>query len=329
MEKVYFIGNNKSAAELLQALNWKVGRIVVDNFDEMAMLDRLAGEQNCHQAVLLRLTPAVDPHTHRFLSTGVMDSKFGFTLASAENAIVQAMAATNLDLVGLHFHLGSPIAEMDPYERAIDVIFEIAARVQRRNGFTLQELDIGGGYAVQYTRDNPVPPLADYAAAVAVRIAARCREQGWPLPRLVIEPGRAITGRAGVALYTAGSGKDIPGIRRYVSVDGGMGDNIRPPLYDARYEAVVANKMEEENTDKVTIAGRFCESGDILIRDIALPEVVAGDIIALPVSGAYCLPMASNYNAVYRPAVVMVGNGRVRLIRRRETLEDLIRYDIV
>lgn len=329
MDRVYFIGNNKSATELNLALDWGVGRIVVDNFHELAMLDELAGEKGIRQDILLRLSPAVDPHTHQYLATGVLDSKFGFTLASAEEALTQAMAADNLSLLGLHFHLGSPICETEPYEKAIDVVLEIAADMKRQCGFELKELDIGGGFAVQYTLDRSAPPIARYAEVIAARINGKCRELAMALPRLVIEPGRAVVARAGVALYTAGSSKDIPGVRRYVSVDGGMGDNIRPPLYGARYEAALANKMRQENTEVVTISGKFCESGDILIRDVRLPEVVAGDIIAIPDCGAYCLPLSSNYIASFRPAVVMVSEGRARLIRRRETLEDLIRCDMV
>lgn len=329
LDNVYFVGNNKSASELNLALDWGVGRVVVDNFHELEMLDKLAGEKGIRQAILLRLSPAVDPHTHQYLATGVLDSKFGFTLASAGAAVSQAMAAGNLNLVGLHCHLGSPIFEVEPYQAAIEVLLGLAADMKREHGFELKELDIGGGYAVQYTLDTPAPPVSYYAEAIAAEITGQCRELELELPLLVIEPGRSIVARAGVALYTAGSSKDIPGVRRYVSVDGGMGDNIRPPLYGARYEAVVANKMGQENTEVVTISGKFCESGDILIRDIQLPEINAGDVVAIPVSGAYCLPMASNYNASFRPAVVMAKEGRARLIRRRETLEDLIRPDVM
>ncbi len=329
MGRVYFIGNNKSAAELTLALDWGVGRIVVDNFHELAMLDKIAGEKGIRQDVLLRLSPAVDPHTHQYLATGVLDSKFGFILASAEEAISRAVAADNLSLLGLHFHLGSPIYETEPYEKAVEVVLELAADMKRQHAFELRELDIGGGFAVQYTLDKPAPPVASYAEVIAARISGRCRELAMEPPRLVVEPGRAVVARAGVALYTVGSSKDIPGVRRYVSVDGGMGDNIRPPLYGARYEAALANKMHQDNTEVVTISGKFCESGDILIRDVRLPEVVADDIVAIPDCGAYCLPLSSNYIASFRPAVVMVGEGKARLIRRRETLEDLIRYDMV
>lgn len=217
----------------------------------------------------------------------------------------------------------------EPRWKAVEVVLELAADMKRQHAFELRELDIGGGFAVQYTLDKPAPPVASYAEVIAARISGRCRELAMEPPRLVVEPGRAVVARAGVALYTVGSSKDIPGVRRYVSVDGGMGDNIRPPLYGARYEAALANKMHQDNTEVVTISGKFCESGDILIRDVRLPEVVADDIVAIPDCGAYCLPLSSNYIASFRPAVVMVGEGKARLIRRRETLEDLIRYDMV
>jgi diaminopimelate decarboxylase len=250
-------------------------------------------------------------------------------MLSAEEAVAQAVSAPHLNLIGLHFHIGSLIHEVEPYEQATKRVLEFASEMNSRYGFTLAELDTGGGFAIQYTRDTPAPPLAIYAEAIAATVKRCCRELGLALPRLIIEPGRAIVGQAGVALYTVGAVKDIPGIRRYVSVDGGMGDNIRPALYGARYEALVAGKMNEKDTQEVTISGKFCESGDILIRDISLPPLVAGDIIAVPSCGAYCLPMASNYNAALKPAVVMVKEGNARLIRRRETLTDLTRWDLI
>jgi diaminopimelate decarboxylase len=329
LEKVYFHGNNKSAEEIRLALEWQVGRLVVDNFHELALLAEIAGEKGVRPDVLLRLSPAVDPHTHQYIATGVLDSKFGFTMASAEEAVTQAMAAASLNLVGLHFHIGSLIPEAGPYEEAIGVVLDFAADMRRKCDFKLGELNIGGGVAVQYTLDGPVLPVATYARAIADKVAGKCQELGLAPPHLVVEPGRAIVARAGVALYTAGAVKDIPEVRRYVSVDGGMGDNIRTALYGARYEAVIADKMRTEVLGKVTIAGRFCESGDILVSDVEMPAVAAGDIIAIPVSGAYCLPLASNYNASFRPAVVMVNEGKARLVRRREMLEDLTRCDVV
>jgi diaminopimelate decarboxylase len=329
LDRVYQHGNNKSAEELKLALEWRVGRIVVDNFGELRMLDEIAGAQGLKPDILLRLSPGVDPHTHKYIATGAIDSKFGFPMLKAEEAVSQAIRAPNLNLIGLHFHIGSLIHEVEPYQQAIERVLQFAREMNTEHGFELKELNIGGGFAIQYTRDAPAPPVSAYTEAVVARIKDRCQGLELKLPQLIVEPGRAIVGQAGVALYTVGIVKDIPGIRHYVSVDGGMGDNIRPALYEAKYEAVVANNMVEKEAGEVTISGKFCESGDILIRDISLPDLVTGDIIALPSCGAYCLPLASNYNASLKPAVVMVREAKARLMRRRETFADLTRCDIV
>ena len=306
LDKVYFHGNNKSAEELGLALDCHIGRIVVDNFHELDMLVKMAKERGCVPDILIRLTPGVDPHTHEYITTGLIDSKFGFYLSSWEDAVSQALASPDLNLLGFHFHIGSLIFESEPYEKSVAVVLDFAAEMKSKYGFELQELNVGGGFAVQYVADSPPPPVSYYAEAITSRVISKCWELNLPLPRLVIEPGRSIVGRAGVALYRAGVVKDIPEVRRYVSVDGGMGDNIRPALYGALYEAVVANKMLDNETNKVTIAGKFCESGDVLIKDIDLPPIASGDIIAIPSCGAYCLSMASNYNAALKPAVVLV-----------------------
>ena len=328
-DRVYFHGNNKSAEELKLALEWKVGCIVVDNFHELAMLAEIAKEQGSVPDILLRLTPGVDPHTHKHIATGMVDSKFGFPLSSAEEAVAKAMSVPDLNLVGLHFHLGSQIFEVEPYQEAIGITLDFAAAVKSKYGFELRELDVGGGFAVQYTLDSPAPPISNYAEAIVSTVINKCQALKLALPRLIVEPGRVIVGQAGVALYKVGAVKDILGVRCYVSVDGGMADNIRPALYGAKYEAVVANKVLAEEAGKVTIAGKFCESGDVLIKDINLPQVTAGDILAVADCGAYCLPMASNYNVSLKPAVVLVKEGKARLIRRRETFDDLIKCDLV
>ncbi|MBA7560229.1 Diaminopimelate decarboxylase [subsurface metagenome] len=329
MERVYFPGNNKSAEELKLALEWGVGRIVVDNFHELELLGKLAREQSNKPDILLRLSPGVDPHTHRYIITGNLDSKFGVPMAHGEEALAAVLAMPQLKLRGLHFHIGSQIAELEPYQQATDIILSFAAEMKQKHGFEMEELSIGGGFAVQYTLDSPAPPVADYAEAMTSSLIKGCQRLGLAQPRLIIEPGRSVLGQSGVALYTVGVVKDIPGVRRYVSVDGGMGDNIRPALYGAEHEAVAINKMAEKETDKVTVAGKFCESGDIIIKDIMLPPLAAGDILAVADCGAYCLPLASNYNASLKPAVVMVKEGKARLIRRRETLDDLTRCDLV
>ncbi len=328
LDKVYFHGNNKSTEELTQALKWGVGRIVVDNFHELQMLAEMAEEQGSAVDILLRVTPGVEPHTHRYIATGVIDSKFGFPLVSGGEAVAQAMSASNRNLVGLHFHIGSSIFEVEPYQEAIGIILDFAAEMRRKHQFELRELDVGGGFAIQYPLDNPAPPISAFAEVIASGVIDKCRQLKLPLPRLVIEPGRSIVGPAGVALYTVGVVKEIPGVRRYVSVDGGMADNIRPALYGAKFEAVVAGKMNGKEEGDVTVSGKFCESGDVLIRDIALPKVAAGDIIAIPGCGAYCLPQASNFNASFKPPIVLVNKGRARLIRRRETLADITKCDV-
>ena len=329
LDRVYFHGNNKSAEELRMALDWGIGRIVVDNFHELNMLGKMAKEKGYKPNILLRISPGVDPHTHQYTITGNVDSKFGFPRVEGEEAVTTAMSLSNLNLVGLHFHIGSLIFEVEPYVQAIESILEFASEMERKHGFELKEFDVGGGFGVRYTLESQDTPISAFAEAITSTIISKCRELDLVLPKLVIEPGRSIVGQAGVALYTVGVVKDIPGVRRYVSVDGGMADNIRPPLYGARLEAVIANRMTAKIANKFTIAGKFCESGDILIRDIALPEPVAGDILAVAGCGAYSIPQASNYNASLKPAIVLVKEGKARLIRRRETFDDLTRCDVI
>ena len=331
LDKVYFHGNNKTPEELNLALDLGVGRIVVDNFYELELLNKLVGERVISQDILLRLTPGVDPHTHQYTTTGTMESKFGFPLdtGQAEQAVKQALAASNLNLLGFHFHLGSPVSEVQPYELAMELVLRFTREMGNKFSFNLHEFDIGGGFAVPYTLDYKVPTVADYAGALTAKLSGLISELGLSRPRLIIEPGRAIIGQAGVALYKVGAIKEIPGIKKYVCVDGGISDNIRPALYGAKHEAMVANKALGEEREMVTIAGKLCESGDILVRDVNLASLRPGDIIAIPVCGAYSIPMSSNYNAMPRPAVVMAKEGRGRLIRRQETYQDLMSLDLI
>ncbi len=329
MSKVVFHGNNKSAAELKLALELGVGRIVVDNFYEMEMLAGIARETGKRPRIMLRLSPGVMAHTHKYVITGAPDSKFGFPMSQADDAVARALGAPELELMGLHFHVGSAVFEIEPYEQAIDVITDFAARMKRRHGFAIREMDAGGGFAVQYEADKPAPPAAFYAEKISSRLKTRCQENDLPLPALTVEPGRAIVARAGLALYRVGSAKEIPGLKSFIAIDGGMADNIRPALYGSHHEPVVASRMNEKPSRRVSIAGKFCESGDILAEDVDLPPAVAGDIIAVADCGAYCLPMASNYNASLKPPVVVVRDGQARLIRRGETYEDLFRNDLV
>ncbi|MDH4269044.1 MAG: diaminopimelate decarboxylase [Dehalococcoidia bacterium] len=331
LDKVYFHGNNKTPEELKLALDLGVGKIVVDNFYELELLNRLARKRGIDQNILLRLSPGVDPHTHGYTTTGTIESKFGFPLATgqAEEAVNRASSASNLNLLGLHFHLGSPVSEIQPYELAIELALGFAREMGKKFDFNIGEFDIGGGFAVPYTADSRVPTIGEYARAITDKLNSLVSGLGLNRPRLIVEPGRAIVAQAGVALYKVGAVKEIPGIKRYVCVDGGISDNIRPALYGAKYEALVANKALESEGNMVTIAGKLCESGDILVQDVNLAAARPGDIIAIPVCGAYSIPMASNYNALPRPAIVMVKEGRARLIRRRETYQDLMSLDLI
>jgi diaminopimelate decarboxylase len=330
LEHVYFHGNNKTPDELVQAVESNIGRIVVDSFHELDLLNRIAGDAGKVQEVLVRVSPGVDPHTHVHTTTGILDSKFGFSIQTghAAEAVRQAIAAEYLDLKGLHFHLGSPIFELEPYGVATEVVLRFAADL-REEGLEMEEFSPGGGFAIAYTRDQEPPAVGEYADTIIAALTSNCDALGLPAPRLIIEPGRSIIGPAGVAVYRIGAIKDIPGVRKYVSVDGGMGDNIRPALYQAVYEVVVANKANQDPAETVTIAGKYCESGDILASDIMLPIVESGDVLAIPAAGAYCPSMASNYNLNPRPPIVLVKDGQSRLIRRRESYQDMMIADVV
>jgi diaminopimelate decarboxylase len=329
-ERIHFFGNNKSEEELREALDYGVGRIDVDNFHEMQLLNGLAQARGQPQKVTLRLSPGIDPHTHAHTTTGTLDSKFGIPLPTgqAAAAVRQALEMPGLEPVGLHVHLGSPIFEITPYRQAVEVVFAFAAEMKRKHGFEMREFSPGGGFAVRYVEGQEPPPVAEYAEEIVSALKEAGQKHDLPLPVLAIDPGRAIVARAGVALYTVGSSKDVPEVRRFVSVDGGMADNIRPALYDSQYSALVANKPLDRRRERVTIAGKYCESGDILLRDAELPPLEPGDILAMPAAGAYALTMASNYNASLRPAIVLVKDGQARLMRRRETYDDLMRCDV-
>ena len=331
MRTVYFHGNNKSADELALAVECGIGRIVIDNSGEVALAEAAARAAGVVQPVLLRVSPGVDAHTHEKTTTGILDTKFGVPIATgAAEAAVRAIAeATHLEFRGLHMHLGSPIFELEPYVLGIEVLAAFIADVCRdRLGVAVPECSPGGGFAVAYLGDQEPPALAAYARAICGTFRREADARGFPMPRLTLEPGRSIVGRAGVALYTVGARKEIPGVRTYVAVDGGMADNVRPAMYGARYEAIAAERPLAPAEETVTIAGKYCESGDILVRDAALPRLHAGELLATPAAGAYPLAMASNYTLAYKPAVVLVANGSARLLRRRETAADLMALDV-
>jgi len=327
-EHLYFHGNNKSEQELLDALEAKVGRIVIDSFSELETLRALTGSRQQKAAVLLRVKPGVEAHTHEYIQTGQIDSKFGLGLEEAKEAVHMLLAsAPYLELKGFHCHIGSQIFQLEPYRLAAQIMVKFISEVRRETGYIATELDMGGGLGIHYLkRDNP-PSIETFVETVAGAVKEAAEKESFPLPELILEPGRSIVGEAGITLYRVGVIKDIPGIRRYVSVDGGMMDNIRPALYKSPYEALTANKASYNSLEKVTIAGKACESGDILIEDIELPPLEKGDILAVLSTGAYCYSMASNYNRNPRPAVIFVYRGKPRVVVRRETYEDLLAHD--
>ncbi len=324
-DRIYLHGNNKTPAEIRAALGMGVEHVVVDNLDEIELVARLAVELDATPRVLLRLAPAIDPHTHRYLATGVAESKFGLPLATGdalEAARRVRAQAPRLVLVGLHVHIGSQIFQLAPYRDAVAALLDFARTLSETMDVELEEFDIGGGWGVAYKEGQQTVSVDAVADAIVSALANdRPRTEG---ARLLVEPGRALVAQSAVALYTVGGIKRIGDLRTYVSVDGGMGDNIRPALYGAQYAACVANKMADAPKIQVAIAGRYCEQGDILIEQVELPEVAVGDVIAIPDAGAYQIPMTSNYNLIPRPAVVAVREGEARLIRRRETIEDLL-----
>ncbi|PWK14465.1 diaminopimelate decarboxylase [Tumebacillus permanentifrigoris] len=331
-ELIHFHGNNKTPDEIEQALAAGIGAFVVDNFHELALLGALAVQQGVVADVLLRLAPGVEVHTHEYISTGKEDSKFGFDLSSgaAEQAVKQAVQTKGVRLVGLHSHIGSQIFETEGFKLAIDIVAKFYAQaVQEWAAQDLTVFNVGGGFGIRYTEEDAPLQIQEYIEAIATAVKASFDRLGLEYPEVVIEPGRSIVGNAGTTLYTVGSSKDIPGVRKYVSVNGGMADNPRPALYQAVYEAMLANRATEVPSEVVSIAGKACESGDMLIWDAKLPAVQAGDILAVSSTGAYNYSMASNYNRIARPAVVFVQNGHADLVVKRESYDDVVALDIV
>ena len=330
-DRIFFHGNNKSEDELLLAGAQGVGRIVVDNLDEITLLARVAAKRTARIPALLRLGPAVDVHTHAHLLTGAEDTKFGLDIASgaAEAGVRAMLVQPDLELRGFHAHIGSQIRELGPYRESVERLFAFAAKMREKTGFVTREISPGGGYGVRYTTDDPETRPADMIREVTAIVLDAARRHGFadPLPDLTVEPGRSIVAPAGVALYRVGSVKR--GARTYVAVDGGMADNIRPTAYAAKYTAMVASRVRGDDVTEVAVAGKYCETGDILIQSVALPLPHVGEVIAIPVAGAYQLSMASNYNMAPRPAVVVVRDGRARLVRRRETFVDLLAPEVV
>lgn len=330
MSKVLFNGNNKSFDELTLALELGVGRISVDNFFELSLLDEIAKSHDKTVDILLRITPGIECHTHEYIQTGHLDSKFGFDLTQIDDAVDLILNDyTNLKLHGLHAHIGSQIFETSIYGDEIEILVKEIARLDEKFNLKLDEINIGGGLGVKYT-DSDCPPSTYTIAEIVIKRLYECIEKyKIDAPALFIEPGRSIISTAGVTLYTLGSSKQVPKGKKYVAVDGGMADNARPSMYQAEYFAQIANKPDYELANTVTIAGRFCESGDILIKGIKLPEIEEGDILCVYNTGAYNYSMSSNYNRVQKPAMVILNEGHADVIIKRESLKDLIEHDVI
>jgi len=325
--RIYFHGNNKSVAEIEAGLDAGIGHFVVDSFEEVERLEAAAAARGRSQDVLVRVTPGVRPNTHDFVQTGQQDSKFGFGLADgrAAEAVRLLKDAPHLELVGVHAHIGSQIFELDSYRREVEVLFVAIDEWRRDFGFDCRVFNIGGGLGIRYTAADRPSSIAEFAGIAVGAVHDGAAHHDIPMPRLFVEPGRSIAGKAAVTAYTVGTVKVIPGVRTYVAVDGGMSDNLRPMLYDSKYEAMLANKAEVPATDVVTVAGKHCESGDVLVRDVHIAPPEPGDILVTPGTGAYGYAMANNYNAQPRPAVVLVGGGRAPVIIERETWDDVLR----
>ena len=329
MSKVLFNGNNKLFNELNLALDLGVGRISVDNFSELSLLDNLAKEKNVVADVLLRVTPGIECHTHEYIQTGHLDSKFGFDLSQTDEAIKLILCEyKNLKLRGLHAHIGSQIFETSVYSDEIEILVKEFARIKKSFNIDLDEMNIGGGLGVKYVENDCPPSIDEIAEAIISKLYETAKKYEINLPTLIIEPGRSIISTSGVTLYSLGSSKQVPNATKYVSVDGGMADNPRPSMYQAQYFAQIANKpLQTENLQTVTIAGKFCESGDILIKNIDLPNPEKGDVLCVYNTGAYNYSMASNYNKVQKPAMVLVNNSQSDIIIDREIYEDLISHE--
>ena len=330
MDKIYFHGINKTDAELRMAVENGVGHIIVDNMWELERLNTIAQEYGVVQNIMFRIKPGVDAHTHSFIQTGQIDSKFGVALENGEAFEIYKMAhdMSNVNPDGLHCHIGSQIFDVEPFLKAAELMMNFAGDLMDELGLVIKKLNLGGGYGIRYTEaDDPVP-YDEYIKNVSEVVKNTAKVRGIEIPAILMEPGRSISAPAGLTLYTVGSIKDIKGVRKYVSVDGGMSDNPRYIMYESEYSAVIANKADKEKDDRVTVAGKCCESGDILLYDTMLQKSQSGDILAVLATGAYNYSMSSNYNRIPRPAMVAVKDGNAKVIVKRETYEDVIKNDV-
>ncbi len=330
MERVFVHGNNKTPQELEEAISAGVGRIILDSRIELARVSEIAGRLGKTQDIYMRITPGVEADTHEYIRTGCEDSKFGFTMLEdfAYKCVADVLAAPNVRLAGLHCHIGSQIFALHSFREAAQVMVEFMARIREGYGYLIEELDLGGGLGIAYTAEDRPSSIDDFAEVTCAAVREFCADHDLPLPRLLVEPGRSLVANAGVTLYTVGILKTLPGIRKYVAVDGGMSDNIRTALYHADYEPVIANKAGQPRTEIVTLCGKHCESGDAVVIDMPLQHPDLGDVVCVFGTGAYNMTMASNYNGQPRPAVVFVRDGQARVVTRRETYNDLYARDL-
>ncbi|MBQ9747605.1 MAG: diaminopimelate decarboxylase [Clostridia bacterium] len=330
MERAFFHGNNKTDADIAYAIQNGIGYFVVDNPEELDAIDTEAGRAGIRQKILLRITPGIDPHTHQKISTGGVDSKFGSAIETglAERITRMALDKENIELCGFHCHIGSQIFEIEPFVLAADIMIGFLADMRDKLGFTASVLNLGGGIGVRYVESDPEISVTQNVKAICDHVRATCEKHGVTLPTVYMEPGRSIVADAGMTLYTVGSVKEIEGFKNYVSIDGGMTDNPRYTLYQSAYTVLLANRADEPADALYTVGGRCCESGDIIQENVSLPHPERGDLLAVLVTGAYNYSMASNYNRVTRPPVVLLRNGESRLAVRRERFEDLVACDI-
>lgn len=330
LNQTSFNGNNKSEEELNFALDNNINTISVDNFYELKLLNKIAKEKNKIQKIHLRITPGIECHTHEYIQTGQIDSKFGFDLSMLNEAVNLILNKyKNLNLKGLHAHIGSQIFETEVYKDVARIVLEEIKKIKDDFNIELNEINLGGGLGITYTNEDNPPSVYEIAEVITKSINENCEKLNLEKPVLYIEPGRSLVCSAGFSLYTLGSSKEIKGIRKYITIDGGMADNPRPSMYQAKYSAEIANAKKENNPQIVTIAGKFCESGDILIKDIELNSPQAGDILCVYDTGAYCYSMSSNYNRMLKPAMVLIEDGKAKLIVKRQTLEQLIENDVI
>lgn len=329
LERIYFHGNNKSDYEIDLGVRLGIGRFIVDNIHELEVLNSIAQEYGRVQKVYLRITPGVEAHTHEYIKTGQLDSKFGFPVIgdTVYDAIKRAKELEYIELNGLHCHIGSQIFDLEPFEDTTEIMLNLINDIKEKLGYEIKELDLGGGFGIYYTEGDKPKEIEEYCSVIINKADEICRKLNMNVPILSIEPGRSIVGNAGLTLYTVGAIKEIPNIRKYVSVDGGMSDNIRPALYSANYESLIANRVFDNSKEIVTVAGKCCESGDVLLNSIEMPRMETGDILAIMSTGAYGHSMANNYNRIPKAAVVSVSNGISKVMCKRETYEDLLRNE--